>query len=295
MVTLLDKHSTPIADSGLRAFSVNGGYRQSLSGRAGRTQEEVPALVQLTAVILAKNSSRCLIRLLESLAWCDDVVVLDTGSTDDTRELAACMPGVRVHRLVGDFPGFGRARQIAIELAHHDWILSIDSDEVVSRALAEEITALILDPHTVYSLPFENYFNGRHITTCGWSPDRHERLFNRRMTGFCSSQVHERVQTRGLTVRHLRHTVLHFSYDSLDDFLRKMRTYAALFAEQNAGRKKSGPGKAVARGVWTFFKTYVMESGWRQGKEGLVISAYKAQTTFWKYLLLHEANRRLCA
>lgn len=233
--------------------------------------------------------------MLEALAWCDDVVLLDTGSTDDTCELAACMPGVQVHRLIGDFPGFGHARQLAVELARHDWILSVDSDEVVSPALAGEIAALALDPRTVYTLPFENYFDGQLITTCGWHPDRHERLFNRTVTGFCSSRVHERVRTDGLRIRSLRHPVRHYSYDCLDDFLRKMRLYAGLFAEQNAGSRPSSPAKAVARGTWAFIKSYGLKGGWRQGRAGLVISAYKAQTVFWKYLMLHEANRRRAA
>jgi len=124
-------------------------------------------------------------------------------------------------------------------------------------------------------------------------PDRHERLFNRTVTNFCASEVHEKVRTEKLTVHRLRHPVYHFSYDSVDDFLRKMRTYSQLFAQQNAGRKSSGPGKAVARSLWAFVKSYGLQRGFLQGYEGLVISAYKAQTVFWKYLLLCEATRRV--
>ena len=168
----------------------------------------------------------------------------------------------------------------------------MDSDEIVSPELAGEIAALQLDPQTVYVVPFENYFNGRHITTCGWSPDRHERLFNRAVTDFCPSEVHERVRTQDLAVARLRHPIRHYSYRSLDDFMRKMAAYSQLFAEQNAGKQRSGPAKAVARSGWAFFKSFVLERGFLQGGDGLVISAYKSQTVFWKYLRLHEANRR---
>ena len=246
----------------------------------------------ISATILTKNSAALLREVLTSLAWCDEVVVFDTGSTDMTLSIAASFGNVSLHRLTGPFPGFGRAHQRAVALARHDWILSIDSDEVVSPELRTEIARTVLDSATVYVIPFRNYFNGRHITTCGWSPDRHERLFNRTTTNFCASEVHERVQTELLSVVRLQHPIEHYSYRSLDDFLRKMSSYGHLFAQQNVGRKTSSPAKAVARSVWAFFKSYVLERGIFQGTEGLVISAYKAQTVFWKYLMLHEANAR---
>ena len=260
------------------------------TGRARAGRSVSPA--RISATILTKDSAALLDVVLSELAWCDEVVVLDTGSTDATLAIAASFANVSLHRLTGPFPGFGRARRRAVELARHDWILSVDSDEVVERRLAEEIAALTLDPGTVYSIPFRNYYRGKHITTCGWYPDRHERLFNRRVTGFSLNEVHERVEVGALSVAPLRHAILHYSYRSTGDFLRKMSDYSRLFAEQNVGKKKSGPGKAVLRSMWAFFKSYVLERGFTQGTEGLTISAYKSQVVFWKYLRLHEANVR---
>ncbi len=259
---------------------------------AHRSRLAPRAFTPISATILTKNSAARLDEVLAALRWCDEVIVLDTGSTDDTCAIAQRHANVSLHRLAGPFPGFGRAHRHAVALARHDWILSIDSDEIVTAELADEITALPLDPGTVYAMPFHNYFNGRLITTCGWYPDRHERLFNRTATNFCASEVHERVGTAQLSVRLLRHPIRHHSYEAMDDFLRKMRSYGQLFADQHAGRKSSSPAKAVARSLWAFFKSYLLERGCLQGCEGLVISAYKAQTVFWKYLLLHEANRR---
>jgi len=249
-------------------------------------------LAPISATIIVKNGGTLLTEVLAALEWCEEVVVLDTGSTDGTLAAAASFSNVSLHQISGPFPGFGRAHRRAVELARHDWILSVDSDEIVSPALAAEIAALPLDPRTVYTIPFQNYYNGKHITTCGWAPDRHERLFNRTATNFCTSEVHERVQAASLAVVQLQEPISHYSYRSIDDFLRKMSAYSHLFAEQNASKKNSSPVKAVARSVWAFFKSYVLERGFLQGAEGLTISAYKSQVVFWKYLMLHEANRR---
>lgn len=246
----------------------------------------------ISATMLTKNSERLLEAVLNALSFCDEVVVFDTGSTDATLGIAATFANVVIHRQKGPFRGFGLARREAVAKARHDWILSVDSDEVLSPELIAEIGALRLDPGVVYAIPFRNHFNGRAITTCGWSPDVHERLFHRRFTNFCASEVHERVQTAQLSVVQLRHAIHHYSYETLHDFLRKMNVYATLFAEQNAGKRKSSAWKAVSRSLWAFFKSYAVERGFTQGTEGLVISAYKAQTVFWKYLMLDEANRR---
>ncbi|MEY4939601.1 MAG: hypothetical protein RIQ93_1336 [Verrucomicrobiota bacterium] len=262
-------------------------------GQAGNASaDDHPRAAPISATVLTKNSERLLAAVLNSLSWCDEVVVLDTGSTDRTLGIAVTFENVSLRRLEGPFPGFGLAHRRAVEYAKHDWILSVDSDEVLTPQLIAEIRALQLNAATVYSIPFRNHFNRRAITTCGWSPDYHERLFNRRCTNFCPSEVHERVQTAQLSVVKLRHPIHHYSYETLQDFLRKMNVYATLFAEQNVGKKKSSPWKAVTRSGWAFFKSYLFERGVTQGREGMVISAYKAQTVFWKYLMLDEANRR---
>jgi glycosyltransferase involved in cell wall biosynthesis len=260
--------------------------------RVAAAAQRRPRLAPISATVLTKDSRRHLRAVLAALAWCDEVLILDTGSQDDTLAIAAEFANVVIHRLAGPFPGFGPAHRRAAELARHDWILSIDSDEVVSDALAAEIRALALDPRTVYALPFHNYFNGRLITTCGWHREFHERLFNRTVTDFSDRAVHEKVATAGLRVRRLAQPVRHYSYESLDDFLRKMQAYAALFAAQNHGRKPAGPFRAWSHGAWAFFKSYVLQRGFSQGPEGFVISTYQAHTAVWKYLKLAEANRR---
>ena len=247
---------------------------------------------KISAVVLTKNSSRLIAEVLAALAWCDEVVVYDTGSDDSTLSIARRFPNVSLHQSRGPFEGFGVARQAGIKMARHDWIFSVDSDEVVSSELATEIAELLLDPTCVYVIPFANFFNGKHITTCGWAPDRHERLFNRRSTSFNACRVHENLDTRNLSLVTLRNPIRHYSYESFGDFVSKMSSYSRLFAEQNVGKRRSSPTKALFRSLWAFFKSFVLERGIFQGVEGLVISAYKSQTVFWKYLMLHEANRK---
>jgi hypothetical protein len=114
------------------------------------------------------------------------------------------------------------------------------------------------------------------------------------VTKSCLSEVHERVATKGLRVETLRSPVLHYSYDSPDDFLRKMRAYSQLFAAQHVGKKASNPGRALGSSLWAFVKSYFLQRGFLQGFDGLTISVYKAQTSFWKYQFLHQANREAC-
>jgi glycosyltransferase involved in cell wall biosynthesis len=250
---------------------------------------------RISATILTRDSAKRLESVLEALRWCDEVIVLDTGSHDTTVAIARSFANVRVHQWPGAFPGFGVAHRHAVGLAKNDWILSIDSDEIVSPELCDEIAQAALCSQTVYSFPFHNYFNGRLITSCGWYPDRHARLFDRRTTNFCDSELHEKVRTAGLVEKPLRHAVHHHSYASSHDFLRKMHAYSALFAAQNAHRRKSGAGTAIRHAMWTFVKSYLMQRGCLQGYEGLVISIYKSQVAFWKYIALHEANQSVCA
>ena len=247
--------------------------------------------VRISATILTRNSRRRLRDVLSALSWCDEIVILDTASDDDTLDIAASFPNVTIHRHRGAFLGFGKMHRKATRIARYEWILSIDSDEVVSTPLAKEIRRLAFDSNTVYALPFHNYFQDRLITTCGWSGEYHGRLYHRQSTDFSEHRVHEKVNDAGLTVLRLRHPVRHYSYDSIDDFLRKMQTYTTLFAEQNCGKKSGGPMKAWSHGAWAFFKSYFLRRGIFQGYAGFVISAYGAHTAVWKYLKLAERNR----
>ncbi len=245
----------------------------------------------ISVTILTRNSQKYLREVLESLSSFDEVIIYDNGSSDATIEIAMRFPYVTVKK--GKFKGFGPTHNIVSSLAKNDWILSIDSDEIVTPEMAEEIKKIPLDPGNVYSFPRHNYFNGKFIRWCGWYPDRQVRLYNRTKTRFTDAQVHESILTVGLSQVPMKGPIRHYSYETHADFLAKMQTYSSLFAQQNAGIKHSSPFKAFLHGWGAFLKAYILKRGFLGGYEGFIISAYNGNTAFYKYLKLYEANHRL--
>jgi len=245
----------------------------------------------ISVTILTKNCEATLPATLSSLQSFPHVLVYDTGSTDQTLTIASRFPNVQI--IQGQFVGFGPTHNAASGLAAHDWILSIDSDETLSSELALELLKLKLDPKTAYQIPRHNYFNGKWIRCCGgWYPDPIVRLYHRKTTRFTDDAVHEKVITTGLTVTPLASPLLHTPYRSMEDFLTKMQSYSTLFAEQHRGKKKTSLAGALLHGWHAFLKSYILKKGFLGGKEGFIISLYNGHTTFYKYLKLHEANRR---
>jgi glycosyltransferase involved in cell wall biosynthesis len=242
------------------------------------------SLLSITVTILTKNSAKTLAETLDSLTRFPEVLVVDTGSTDATVEIAKKY--ANVHLIFEPFQGFGKLHNLASQRATFDWILSIDSDEILSSELTQEISDLSLNPKVVYSLNRCNYFQGKWIKCCsGWYPDPVIRLYHRTSTRFTDSAVHEAVIAEGLKVVPLQGKCFHTPYLSIDSLLTKMQLYTSLFAEENEGRPSS-LGKALWRGFAAFLKNYFLKRGFLGGKEGLIISLYNAQTTYYKYLKL---------
>ena len=244
--------------------------------------------MKISVTVLTKNSEETLASCLQSLEKFHEVVVLDTGSTDLTLDIAATFPNVKI--FTAKFSGFGSLHNIASEKASEKWILSLDSDEVLSEALAEEILTLQLDRERVYSLPFYNYFNGKQIRGCGFSPQS-TRLYNKTKTRFSEDLLDEEIIKEGLEEVVLKNAIKHYSYRSISHFLKKMELYSSLYAEQNKYKKSSSLLKATLSGLFAFFKSYVLKKGILDGKEGLIISAYHGHITFYKHLKLAEINQ----
>lgn len=244
----------------------------------------------ISVTILAKNSEATLEETLQSVARFPEVILYDTGSTDGTLAICQKFPNVKI--VEGSFEGFGPTHNKASSCASYDFILSLDSDEILSPALVEEILALPLTPNATYAILRENYFRGKLIKGCaGWHPDWVTRIYNRKMTSFDQAEVHEKIIQGTLPRICLKYTMKHVPYRTISDFLQKMQSYSTLFAKQHKGKKKASLLGALFHGWAAFFKSYFLKKGFTLGEEGFIISLYNGHTAFYKYLKLAEANR----
>lgn len=244
----------------------------------------------ISAHVLTHNSERSLHATLASLKNFQEVIVIDTGSTDHSLAIARSFPNVKVH--LYPLQGFGAMHNLAASLASYDWIFSIDSDEIASPSLIKELATLALDPCVLYSVERHNYYNGKRIKCCaGWYPDWVVRLYNRKTARFTEELIHEKVDVQQCRMIRLKGHLCHTPYVSADDFLRKMQSYSSWFAKQYQGKKRSSLGQAILRAGLAFLKNFFLKRGFLGGKEGLIISLYNTQTTYYKYLKLAEANR----
>ncbi len=239
---------------------------------------------QLGVAIITLNAGKHLAECLQSVRFADEIVVIDSGSTDDTLEIAR-QHGARV--IEADWPGFGAQKNRAIDALSTPWILSIDADEVVTPELAQSIREAIAQPdQVVYAVDRLSSFCGQWIYHSGWYPDWIPRLFPRDVARFSTDLVHERV-VYDAPSRRLTGKLMHYSYDDVESVLRKMDLYSTLGAEQRrASAKRSSVGKALGRGLWAFIRTYVLRRGFLDGRAGLVIAVYNAETVYYRFLKL---------
>lgn len=247
---------------------------------------------QISVTILTKNSQKYLEQCLNSLKLFDEIIILDNGSTDETLKIASSFPNVKIVKY--QFIGFGPLKNLALKEAKNDWILSIDSDELVTPELIESIKSINLNEiNNVYQISRENYYLNKHIKCCGWHPDIVTRLFNRKHTHFNDAKVHESLiihpDTKIIT---LKGKIRHYPFDSVESLIDKMQRYSTLYAEQNS--RPSSPLKATVRALFAFFKNYILQRGFLYGYEGLLISVSNANGVFYKYMKLYEKQRKNC-
>ena len=249
-------------------------------------------MTRVSVVIITRNEASNLPRCLESVRWADEIIVVDAGSTDGTREIADRF-GARVH--VEPWRGFGHAKQTGVDLATGDWVFSIDADEVVPPALAEEIRRVVSENNghpAGYTVPRRTRFLGRWIRHCGWYPDRVLRLFRRERGRFDGAVVHERVVVDG-PVGELTHDLLHYSYPDLETYFEKFNRYTTLGAEKAyANGERAGWSHLLVKPAVSFVKHYVLKRGFLDGLEGFVLSVLSAGAVFVKYAKLWHRHRQ---
>ncbi|MFZ1684536.1 MAG: glycosyltransferase family 2 protein [Candidatus Zixiibacteriota bacterium] len=245
---------------------------------------------QLTVIVITKNEIANIKRCLTSVSWADEIIVVDSHSSDGTPDVATSM-GARV--ISRDWDGYGPTKQAALDLASGEWVLSIDADEEVSAELRAQIQGKIANPDDCagYSMPRLTSFLGRWIYHCGWYPDPVLRLFRREKGRFDSVQVHEKVIVDG-KVGKLTGNVLHYSYPDLDSYFLKFNRYTTMGAEQLASsRIRAGLGDLTIRPVIAFIKHYISKRGFLDGAEGFLVSVFSSMAVMVKYAKLRHLNK----
>ena len=246
-------------------------------------------MASYSVVIITKNEARDLPRCLDSLSGSDDVVVVDSGSTDETEAVSRARAHVRfLHR---DFDGYGPQKRWAVAQARHDWVLSVDADEALTGELQAEISRLAADDFAGvagYEIPRSLVFMGRRFRHGRESAHHVLRLFDRRRGNFDVAPVHERVVVEG-PVRRLEGRLLHYSYRDLDEYFEKFNAYTRLTAtKMRAGGRVPGAAAVVVKLKFTFLQSYFLHGNWRNGFPGFVWAWLGATYHAVKYLKARE-------
>jgi (heptosyl)LPS beta-1,4-glucosyltransferase len=246
--------------------------------------------VKLTVTVITRNEAADIEGALQSVAWADEVVVVDSNSTDDTVAIAArCGARVDVH----PWTGYSAQRNHAAEIASHDWILALDADERVPPALAEEIRTLLTNGPTAggYRIPRVSFYLGRWIRGTDWYPDYQLRLYDRRVGRFNGRRVHESVELSTGKPGTLRNDLQHHPYRDVSDHVLSIDRYTTLAAEEWYGQgRRIGVINIALHLPAAFLRNYILRGGFRDGAAGFLISILNSYYVFLKTLKLWELH-----
>ena len=248
----------------------------------------------ITTIIITKNEARNIAACIESALWTDEIVVLDCGSTDQTQEICKqYAPKVKLYET--DWPGFGKQKNRALELATSNWILSIDADERITSELKKEILQQLdsIDSTNcaAYQIPRLTHFLGKSIKYCFGTNDAPIRLIQKGFGKFSDDIVHEKIIANGKTGK-LQNKLEHLSFDNVETLINKINNYSSLGATKlYRNQKKTTYAKAMARATWIFIKIYFLKRGFLDGWAGFIIAFSNFEGTFYRYVKLLEKGR----
>lgn len=247
--------------------------------------------MRISVIVITRNEAANIERCLGSVSWADEIIVLDSGSDDDTAVLAR-RHTQHVHQT--DWPGFGPQKNRALAYATGDWVLSLDADEWVTPELARQLREAAAQPgaHAAFRLPRLSTFCGREMRHSGWWPDHVVRLFRRGAATFSPDLVHERVVVSGSTGT-LSEPLRHETYIDLEEMIEKMDRYSTLWArDKHAQGRRANLVLAVAKSLWSFFRSYILRRGFLDGREGFLLAVSMAENTYYRYVKLMLLERR---
>jgi glycosyltransferase involved in cell wall biosynthesis len=248
-------------------------------------------LSYLSVIIITKNEQENIRDCLESVRWADEIVVVDSGSTDDTVQYARAFTKKIFQK---EWDGFGETKNFAISKTKGDWVFSIDADERVTPELAVEIRDTLKSQsgsYSGFSMPRKAFFLGRWIRHSGWYPGRVVRLFEKQSGSFTNSKVHESLAVNG-RIGTLNADLLHYTDPNLWHYFHKFNRYTTLAAEGLQVQGKSFSfGQLLYKPFWTFFRMYILKLGFLDGIPGFVLSVLSSCYVFTKYAKLWELDR----
>jgi glycosyltransferase involved in cell wall biosynthesis len=245
--------------------------------------------VKLTVTVITRNEAAHIGEALQSVAWADEIIVVDSHSTDDTVAIARHYARVEVR----DWPGYGAQKNYAADLAANDWILSIDADERVTPELAAEIRSALEGEPTAkgYRIPRVTWYLGRWIRSTDWYPDYQLRLYHRRAGQWNGRRVHESVELQGPPGL-LRHDLQHYAYRDISHHLSTIDRYTTLASEQwLAEGRRTNILEILIHSKLAFLRNYILRGGIRDGAPGLLVSILNSYYVFLKLAKLWERQR----
>lgn len=249
-----------------------------------------PMKPTLSVIIIVKNEEHDIRDCLQSVIWADEIIVLDSGSVDNTLSIAKEYTE-KIYKSP-DWQGFGIQKNRALAYATCDWVLSLDADERVSDALHLEIKkAIESSSSSIYKLPRLSSYCGKFIRHSGWWPDYVARLFKRGEASFSNDLVHERLVFQGEAAQ-LSEPLHHVTYKDLDEVISKINHYSTLGARNSFQKGKRGSlTSAIAHGFWAFIRTYFFRAGFLDGSEGVMLAISNAEATYYRYLKLKYLSK----
>jgi glycosyltransferase involved in cell wall biosynthesis len=246
----------------------------------------------ISVIVITRNEEGNIADCLKSVSWGDEIVLVDSESSDRTVEIAR---EFTQRIFVRPWAGYADTKKFAVSQANHEWILWLDADERVTPELAVEIRELLsrpIIPENAFEIARRAYFLGKWIKHCGWYPGYVTRLFRKTAGTFVETRVHERLDITGTTGR-LSNDLLHFTDDTLAHYLSKFNSYTTLAAQDLADRgKTAGVYDLVVRPPWMFFRMMILRGGFLDGGHGLLLSLLSSAYVFWKYAKLWELRHR---
>ncbi|HPI37513.1 MAG TPA: glycosyltransferase family 2 protein [Ignavibacteriaceae bacterium] len=244
----------------------------------------------LSVVVIAFNEGKNIRSCLESAKWADEIVVVDSGSTDDTMLIAKDFTDKIISK---KWEGYSTQKQFALDQANCDWVLSLDADERISPELKTEIEKILANGsiYDGYKIPRKNHLLGRWIKSCFWYPDQQLRLFKKGKASVTDVKVHEGFQIEG-EAGTLNGDIIHLTYQNFFDTFDKVNRYSTLAAEDRAGKKRIKGRDLVFHPVAAFLTDFISRKGYKDGVYGLMIALINMTTNLMMYMKMWEIQNR---